>query len=61
MNLVQLQIELENIYAGLAKKSELALFGMLPHESPQIVLTDLAFFSHARDLKLGRGRRNVRI
>jgi len=61
VNLVQVQIELQDVYAGLAEETELALAGMKAYERSQVVLTHLAFFGHARNLELRRGRRDVRI
>ena len=58
---VQIEIEIEYIHARLAQKSKLPPFRVLLHERPHVLLAHSALVGHARNLKLRRRRRNVRI
>ena len=56
MHGVEIEIQLENVYAGLAEKSQIALQRMLRNYRAYVPLTDAAHASHSRNLKL-RGSR----
>ena len=61
MKRVEVQVEFEDIDAGLAEETKLPPFGVLGDECAHLLFADATLLRYARDLKCrGRGR-NVRV
>src|SRR5580658_1772313 len=58
---VELEIQQQHVHARLAEKSKLAPLHTLGHEASQLVFGNAARLCHARHLKRGRRRSDVRI
>lgn len=58
---VESEVELEDIHAGFAEKSELPTGRVAPHQRAHLLLAHSALAGHARDLKFRRRGRDVRI
>ena len=53
---VEIEIQLEDVYAGLAEKSQIALLRMFRNHCANVLLAHVARASHSPNLKL-RGSR----
>ena len=58
---VQIEIQVEYVHARLSQKSKLSSFRVLLHKRPYVLFAHSALMNHARNLKLRRSRRNMRI
>ena len=61
MGCVQSQIQLKNIYAGLAQNTELSAQSVLRDEATHFRFAHATFARDTRHLKFRRRRRDVRI
>jgi hypothetical protein len=58
---IECEVQLEYVDSRLAEKSQLSSFGVGLDKTPHVRLGRLSRTRHARDLKVGGGRRDVRI
>src|SRR5215471_13500512 len=59
--LIQRQVQLQHVHAGLSKKSILTSFGVFGEELAKLGFRNASGLGHARDLEVGSRRSNVRI
>src|SRR4030095_15855764 len=59
--IIERQVQLEHVDAGLPKNSELPAFSVFPHKPPDLLDSHAAFARNSRNLKLSRCRTYMRV
>ena len=58
---IQVEVQIEHVYARLTQQSQLPLLGVLANQISDCIFGQASFFGDARHLKVGGCRSDVRI